>query len=121
VNYNAADRKSVRKAEKEAKLALKQRQAVVKDLLSTGPGREYIWDLLSFGSIFNSQFYPDSHQAAYVQGMRNFALRILDDITQACPEQFLLMMQENNAKSLAKEDDNDDDTDEVDESEDVQS
>jgi hypothetical protein len=98
-DYNAADRKSVRAAQKSAKQADNRRKEVVAELMSTINGREYAWAKLSEASIFTTTFTGDPLTSAFNEGVRSAGLALLADIMTACPDQFTLAMRENNERA----------------------
>lgn len=101
MTYNAAERKDVRRAEKDDDFLQRQRKDVVQALMSTSPGRAYIWAELGQCHIFASSFSLDPLQMAFTEGERNIGLRNLNDILEWCPDQFVQMMREQNARQHA--------------------
>ena len=95
---NAADRKSIRAAEKAAKIVDANNQAVVVAIMSTESGRRYIWDKLTLANIFSTTFSTDSMQMAFNEGNRNQGLLLLNDIIEWCPEEFIQAMREANGR-----------------------
>lgn len=100
-DYNAADRKDVRRAEKAARQAELARGEVVKGLMDTTAGRRYVWDRLSAAHIFVTSFNLDPVQMAFNEGERNQGLQLLGDIMQWCPDLFIQAMRESNERHLA--------------------
>ena len=100
---NAADRKSIRRKEKAAKLAEANRQAVVVSLMSTAFGREWVWDTLAQCHCFSTTFSGDALSSAFAEGERNVGLRLLSDILQACPDQYIQAQRESNERSSLDE------------------
>ena len=98
MTLNTADRKSVRAAEKSAKLADRQRGEVLTTIVETTAGRQYLWDRLEAAHIFRSSFSTDAVQMAFYEGERNQGLLLLGDIMQWCPDQFIQMMREHNER-----------------------
>jgi hypothetical protein len=96
---NAASRKEIRRKEKDARLAEKTRGGVTIDLMSTKNGRGYVWDQLAAAHVFSTSYSPDALQMAFAEGERNSGLRLLNDIIEWCPEQFIQMMREQNERS----------------------
>jgi hypothetical protein len=95
---NAADRKQIRAAEKAAAISARERGEVVIALMSTAPGRRFVWDRLADASIFATTFSTDPIQMAFNEGQRNQGLTLLDEIIRSCPDQFILAMRESNAR-----------------------
>jgi len=98
---NAADRKSIRAAEKASRLADRDRGDVIRNLMSTSSGRRYIWDKLTSSHIFATSYSSDPIAMAFAEGERNAGLLLLNDIIQWCPEQFILAMRESNERRIA--------------------
>lgn len=98
MSFNAASRKDIRSKEKASKQADRTRGEVITALMSNPAGRGYIWDQLSVAHIFSTSFSADALQMAFAEGERNAGLRLLDDILNWCPEQFIQMMREKNVR-----------------------
>jgi hypothetical protein len=96
--YNAADRKAIRAAEKAAATAEAQRAEVIVESMATVPRRRYVWDKLADCGIFRTTFSTDPLQMAFNEGQRNAGLTLLNDIIQYCPEQFIQAMREHNGR-----------------------
>lgn len=96
--FNAADRKSIRAAEKAAKIVDANNQTVVVAIMSTEAGRRYIWDKLTLANLFSTTFSTDTMQMAFNEGNRNQGLLLLNDIIEWCPEEFIQAMREANGR-----------------------
>lgn len=96
--YNAADRKQIRAAEKASAIAEAQRAEVIVESMSTVPRRRYVWEKLADCGIFRTTFSTDPMQMAFNEGQRNAGLTLLNDIIQYCPEQFIQAMRESNGR-----------------------
>lgn len=95
---NASDRKWVREQEKAAKIAERERAEVVVEMMATPQRRKYIWDKLSDAHIFSTTFSTDPIQMSFNEGERNAGIKLLNDIIQHCPEQFIEAMREANGR-----------------------
>jgi hypothetical protein len=100
---NAADRKSIRRKEKAARLADTQRREVISQLMSTEAGRHWMWDKLSECRCFATTFNGDPYQSAYMEGQRAIGLSMLSDLMIACPEQYIQAQREANVRSTTDE------------------
>lgn len=98
---NAADRKAIRVKEKAARLAERERGDVIRNLMSTTHGRRYLWDKLGEAHVFATSFSSDPLAMAFNEGERNFGLRLLNEITRWCPEQFIQAMRESNERHIS--------------------
>ena len=93
---NASDRKSIRSAEKAAALRTIQDREAVASIMSSIPGRAWMWRQLSAAHIFATDFTADALRDAFFAGERNFGLRLLADIMLHCPDAYLQMTKEAN-------------------------
>lgn len=96
---NASVRASVRAQEKAAERSAAVRAEVITSLMSHPSGREYVHDILSQAHVFHTSFTTDVSQMCFAEGERSFGLRFLADVMDHCPEQFIQMMRETNARS----------------------
>ena len=101
MTISTADRKSVRRQEKQAEIRMAQRAAVVRDVMSTTQGREWIWFILSECHIFSTTFTGDALTSAFCEGERNIGQRILNTITDVCPDQYIQAMREAHERSIS--------------------
>lgn len=95
---NAASRASVRAAEKESQQLDAVRRQVITGLMSHPDGRRYVHEELQSAHIFSTSFNADTHVMSFLEGERNSGLRLFADIMRHCPEQFIQMMREKNAR-----------------------
>src|SRR6266404_8519575 len=98
MTYDASDRKSIRKAEKAARLADRARQEVIVNLMSTTFGRAWLWDLLSSCHVFGQTFTSDPLMTAFGEGRRAVGLALLGDVMLACPDQYITAAREANVR-----------------------
>ena len=95
---NAADRKDIRRREKEAKIATAQRAQVVHQIMSTVQGREWMWHTLAECGVFRQTFVPDAAMTAFNEGKRAIGLALLADIMTTCPDQYINAQRESNER-----------------------
>ena len=96
--FNAGERKDIRRREKEAKLADLNRGEVLRNLMSTVPGREWVWNRLASANVFVVSAPIDALQMAFREGERNQGILLLNDVMQWCPDEFILAMREANER-----------------------
>jgi hypothetical protein len=97
--YNASNRRHVMLAEKEAKGSELIDKEVVLSLMTTTNGRKWMHDRLSEAHIFASSFQLNALGTAFAEGERSQGLRLLNQIMLFCPDQYVLMMREENARA----------------------
>lgn len=98
MTYNAGERKDIRKVAKAAKLAEQNRGEVLKQIMSTIPGRSWVWDRLASAGIFVVHPPTDALVLAFREGERNQGMQLLNDVMQWCPDEFILAMREANGR-----------------------
>lgn len=98
---NAADRKEIRKAEKASAIAARQDLEVATQIMSTTAGRE--WIMRRIALAFITPFTSDPHMTAFNCGIQNEAIKLMTEIMNACPDQYLLAMREQNERNAAGE------------------
>lgn len=64
-------------------------------LLSTADGRRFAWLFLADCGVFRNPFNGNALNTAFAAGELNIGQRLLAEITETAPEQFLLMQKEN--------------------------
>jgi hypothetical protein len=111
MTYNASERKDVRRAEKDARVAERHEQEVLVSIMGTIAGREWMCALLERCHVFASSFSDNAGAMAFAEGERNIGLQLLNGIMAACPAQYVLMMGERNERRQSRpgrdpEDDN---------------
>ena len=70
----------------------------VRHVMSTVQGRRFVWGVIADAGVFRSSFTNHSGRMSFNEGMRNMGLKVLDDVTEACPEQFALAQREYREK-----------------------
>lgn len=101
---DTSNRKSIRAVEKAAAVADRERGVTVANLMSTIPGRRYIWEKLTAAHMFQTSFNADPLQMAFNEGERNQGIQLLNDIIQWCPEQYIQAMRESNERNSSDHD-----------------
>lgn len=96
--YDASNRKDIRKAEKEARQVELGRIEWLRSALSSTGGRSWFHNILSDCHLFSDPFTGQALREAFLKGERNIGLRIFADIVNYCPDQYILMMRESNAR-----------------------
>lgn len=102
---NAADKDAVRESARKAKELAKRQRADTRAVLDSPEGRRVVWRMLERAGIFRSSFTGNSSTTVFNEGMRNLGLMLMSDINEACPEKYLVMLNESRQR---REDDADD-------------
>jgi hypothetical protein len=98
MTYSAANRKDVRRLEKQAKLDERARQETIRALMGTTQGRQWVFERLTASHIFASSFSLDPLQMAFKEGERNSGLQLLNDVMAISPDEYVMMMREANVR-----------------------
>ncbi len=102
MTFDNANKKSIREAEKNAKLHDSNRIAYTRTIMSTIFGREWMHDLLLRCNVFHTPFSPTNSQiTAFNCGTQNIGLQLFGDIATHCPHEYSLMMTEASIKDEA--------------------
>jgi hypothetical protein len=96
--YDASNRKHIREAEKLAARIEKDRIEFLQASLNTVQGRTWFYHYLEDHHLFSDPFTGDPYREAYIKGERNSGLRIFAELIQHCPDQYLIMIKESNAR-----------------------
>lgn len=100
---NTADRKDIRRREKQSAIEAAQLAAVTREIMSTTQGRAWMWHHLSQANLFSPNTISDLRLSGIFDGERNFGLRLLADIMSTCPDQFIQAMREANVRDATSE------------------
>lgn len=105
-----SDRAQIRSARREARVKRRDQLALLGRLMAEPHGREFFYDLLSACHMFNTSFATNALQMAFREGERNVGLRLTADITEAAPDQFLLMLKERDPNVRPQQPESESDT-----------
>jgi hypothetical protein len=89
------EQRAKRRAAKETRQRLAQDDAVLQSVMNSQLGRQYMYDLLAFCQIWNTVANVNPHFTYLAEGKRQVGLKLLDDIMRACPEAYIVMIQES--------------------------
>ncbi len=96
--YNADDEKQVKTAQKKAKLNEAIKLDVIRGVMNTASGRQWIYGFLESCHIYGNAFCPgQSDVTAFNLGEENVGKRLLADVQNSAPDLYLQMI--NEAKS----------------------
>lgn len=99
---NAADRKSIRKQEKDARQAERLRRDAIVACMSTSQGRAWLWDVLASAHCFHTTHVAgDALASAFQEGRRSLGLGVLSDIMAHCPDLYIQAMREANDRYVS--------------------
>lgn len=105
---NVSDPRQVKADARKAKRAREEELADLHRLMGEPWGRRWMWRLLAKTGVFESSFNPSGSVTYFNEGRRIVGLDYLQEATAECPEEYLLMTQEANARHRAQERDHDD-------------
>lgn len=106
---NAADPSKVAAATRAEREQRKRHREDVRWVMGTVQGRRLMHGYLAQFGVFRTSYVPAASDSATIfnEGQRNVALRMFADIDDACPEQYLRMMQEARIPETDEEPDDD--------------
>ena len=100
-DYDSSNPKHIAIARKSAKAADEARASFINNIMGMVDGRAYIHDLLVSCHVFTQPFSANALVTAFACGELNIGQRILADIMAYCPDDYIQMMREANARSTA--------------------
>lgn len=80
--------------------AASQRQAnarrfiIIRKAMSDPDGREWFYNVLASCHVYSTSFATNALAMAYREGERNVGLRLTTELTEACPDLYLIMLKE---------------------------
>lgn len=93
--FDASDPKQVNEARIRAGRAKTKRLRALEAIMELKETRRWMNDILVACHIFEPSFREGSSDGtAFREGERNIGNRLLSDIMEACPEQYLVMLKE---------------------------
>lgn len=80
----------------KAKISKERQQELddVRNLMSTVSGSRFILRLINITGPYRSTFDQNQATMSFLEGNRNFGCRIVADLLEACPEQYVRLIAE---------------------------
>lgn len=97
--YDTSEPREVNKARKKAARTRADRLHFVEAAMTTEQGRAWFYDTLVHCRVFNTPYSDNPYDTAMRCGMQNIGLRILADIQDAAPLNYITMISENKSKN----------------------
>lgn len=95
---NAASAQEVKEQERRRKNAALIAQDDLRFVMASDKGRRFVHGLIEFCGPFRSAFSTNGSQENFNLGQQNVGLKLFADIEAACPEKYLVMMEESKLK-----------------------
>ena len=93
--YDASDPKQVNNARKKAKRIKYNKQEVIKALMGLAEGRIWVNDFLNQTYVHgNPVVQGDPYLTHFNLGQQNVGKILLADVIEACPDEYIRMLQE---------------------------
>lgn len=93
--YDASNPASVEQQSKKIARFQAELGQVLTNIMSSVPGRAWVYDLLAFCNAFGNPIIPgDTHLTYTNLGMQNVGKMLLDQINTAAPDRYLPMLRE---------------------------
>ena len=93
--YNAANEDHVKKAKKRDSDSKTKRLITVQALMSRPETRSYLYSILDLCNVFRTSYDTSPNTVYFREGARNVGLKVLADINEAAPDQYMVMIKEN--------------------------
>ncbi len=89
--FNASDEEQVANKNKSAKLDREQYLEDLRNVMNSKSGQRVVRNLLIEARFFKCNFTGNSH-TFFLEGHRNFGLKLFGDLEEACPEKLHLVL-----------------------------
>lgn len=74
----------------------------MRQIMATDYGRRFMWNLLAKAGVYRTSFTGNS-TTFFNEGQRNIGLMMQSQILQACPEQYIVMLNESKEQQEQKQ------------------
>ena len=91
---NTADEEVVEQSRKKEKRGREREIEDLRDVLATKQGRNVLMRYMRSAGLFSRCFTGSSNQTCFNEGAREVAIKMLDEINEANPDSFQLMLKE---------------------------
>lgn len=91
---NVGDEAFVKARSKRVTHTQKVRENILRTVMGTPQGREYMWDFWGMAGVLKSVFAPDPYVHAFNAGAVNLGLVTLNEVMEICPDLYQLAMSE---------------------------
>jgi hypothetical protein len=98
-----SDERHVRQRARSAKAHESTRAQVLRNLMASIDGREWMFELLELCHVYQTSFSPNALWMAKAEGERTVGLMLIGQIQVSCPEQYLQMMKEAKDRADVRE------------------
>jgi len=94
--YNAADPEKVNNARKKEARERREELQFLAKIMATKEGRKWTYKLIASCNPFGNPIIPsDTHLTYSNLGAQNIGKKLLQDINDAAPDQYVIMIKEN--------------------------
>lgn len=94
--FDAGDAQQVNERNKKLGRKRKEKEHYIKTIMATPQGRAWTLELLESCKIFGSPLVPGDPYFTYHNiGEQNVGKKLLQDINNSAPQEYILMMQES--------------------------
>ena len=100
-DYNASNERHIAIQRRSAKALEESYQNFVNHIMGMVDGRSYIHTLLTYCHVFDQPFVPDPSITAFGCGQLDVGQVMLRQIMRYCPDEYIRMMREANARTTA--------------------
>lgn len=95
--YDTSDKAAVNKQRKRAAARRRQQLEMIATVMGSPGGRAWMYDVLLLCNATSTPYSQSSpYDTAFQCGQQNVGLKLLADMQAAAPQEYLLMLKENN-------------------------
>jgi len=101
--YNASNPEHIAEARQQDEFVTHNKVKLMQEVMGTLGGREFFYDLLCYCSAFNTPFTGEINTTNFNCGKQSVGFRLIADLEQASPENYVLMCREGKAPKVVVE------------------
>ena len=98
-----SDPKDVKKLKETVESQGVELTGTLVNLMKSQTGREFVWKRLEMSRVFLSSFSPDAMEMAFNEGRRTHGVTLYAELMKHCPDEYVLMAREADARDTAVE------------------
>lgn len=97
---SASNERQIKERKRRAAEDARVEADIVRVLMQHPDGRRWVWLRLSEAQLFIGDTDLDPYRMAFMKGMKQFALKLLQAVNRHCPQEYVTMTVENTSVSL---------------------
>lgn len=92
------DRATVRRQRRESRVQRREELTLLARFMAEPAGRRWCYNFLAGCRIYSTSFATNAMSMAFAEGERNAGLRLINDLLEASPDNYMTMLKEVNSE-----------------------